>query len=171
MRFVDLLKTTVLLSMGAATTLAVVCVAAASADFDDTVVPVSAGWWVLAGLLGTWLGRQRSTLAPIARLLADAKVAKNLPEHRPAAVILNRLWPMVLLVLLSAGLAVLFPQVPGVATGFFVLWSLYWRNQAAAVTAVEERDGVTFYVERTSSIRPIELVRTHGLRREVPTGG
>ena len=31
------------------------------------------------------------------------------------------------------------------------------------------RDGVTFYVERTSPVRPMELVRTPGLRREVPS--
>jgi hypothetical protein len=168
-RFVELLRTTVLLSMGAATTLAVVCVAAASIEVDERVVTVSAAWWLIAGVIGTWLGRRTSTLPAIARALADATVATTLPEHRPGSVILNRLWPMILLVVLASGLAILFPQVPGVAAGFFVLWALYWRNQGAAVVAVEERDGVIFYVERTSPVAPIRLTRTHGLRRETPT--
>jgi hypothetical protein len=169
LRFVDLLKTTVLLSMGAATTLAVLCVAAATADYDEQVVLISAGWWVIAGVLGTVLGRPRTTLPAIGRLLADAKVAKSLPEHRPSAVLANRLWPMVLLVVVAGGLAVVFPQLPGIAAGFFIVWALYWRNQASAVSLVEERDGVTFYVDRTSPVRPVQLVRTHGFRREVPT--
>jgi hypothetical protein len=44
-----------------------------------------------------------------------------------------------------------------------------WRKQDGAVQAIEERDGVTFYVERTSPVRPIQLVRTPGFRREVPS--
>jgi hypothetical protein len=168
-KFTDLLKTTVLLSMGAATTLAVLCVLAASAGFDDRAVPISAAWWVVAGVWGGFLGRRTATLPAIGRLLAEAKVAKTLPEHRPGAILLNRLWPMVVLVVLAGGLAVLFPQVPGLAAGFFILWALYWRNQGSAVQLVEERDGVTFYVERTSPVKPISLLRSHGFRREVPT--
>lgn len=56
-----------------------------------------------------------------------------------------------------------------VACGFAIIWSLAWRRQDAAVLAIEERDGVTFYVERTSPIGPMRLVRTPGFRREVPT--
>jgi hypothetical protein len=37
------------------------------------------------------------------------------------------------------------------------------------VVAFVARDGSTFYVERTSPVRPIRLVRTPGFRREVPT--
>ena len=43
--------------------------------------------------------------------------------------------------------------------------ALAWRRQDAAVTAIEERDGVAFYVERTSPFQPIQLVRTPGFRR------
>ena len=32
------------------------------------------------------------------------------------------------------------------------------------MTAIEERDGVRFYVERTSPLKPIRLVRTPGFR-------
>ena len=35
--------------------------------------------------------------------------------------------------------------------------------------AIEQRDGVKFYVVPTSALRPIELVRTPGLR-SVPRG-
>jgi hypothetical protein len=46
--------------------------------------------------------------------------------------------------------------------------ALYWRRQDAAVTAIEERDGAAFFVERTSPVRPIQLVRTPGFRRIGP---
>jgi hypothetical protein len=54
--------------------------------------------------------------------------------------------------------------VPAVATGFAIIWALGWRRQASAVTAIEERDGARFYVERTSPLQPIRLVRTPGFR-------
>ena len=33
---------------------------------------------------------------------------------------------------------------------------------ASAVAAIEERDGVRFYIDRTSPVHPIQLVRTPG---------
>jgi hypothetical protein len=168
-RFVDLLKSTVMLSAGAATMLAIVTVIGATTDRDDTLVLIATGWWVAASLIGVLLGRRAQVTAPIGRLLADAKVATMLPEHRPAAVILNRLWPLLVSTVAGGAVGFVFPQVPAVACGFAIIWSLAWRRQDSAVLAVEERDGVTFYVERTSPVRPMQLVRTPGLRREVPT--
>lgn len=169
MRFVDLLKSTVMLSAGAATMLAIVTVIGATSDHDDTLVLIATGWWVAASLIGVLLGRRPQVTAPIGRLLADAKLATMLPEHRPAAVILNRLWPLLISTVAAGAIGFVFPQVPAVACGFAIIWSLAWRRQDSAVLAVEERDGVTFYVERTSPVRPMQLVRTPGLRREVPT--
>jgi hypothetical protein len=168
-RFVDLLKTTVMLSAGAATMLAIITVIGATGDHDDTLVLVATGWWVAASLIGVLLGRRAQVTAPIGRLLADAKLATMLPEHRPASVVLNRLWPLLVSTVAGGAVGFVFPQVPAVACGFAIIWSLAWRRQDSAVLAVEERDGVTFYVERTSPVRPMQLVRTPGLRREVPT--
>jgi hypothetical protein len=169
LRFVDLLKTTVMLSAGAATMLAIVTVIAATGDRDDALVLIGAGWWVAASIIGALLGRRGQVTAQIGRLLADAKVATMMPEHRPGAVVVNRLWPLLLSTVAAGAVGFVFPQVPAVACGFAVIWSLAWRRQDAAVLAIEERDGVTFYVERTSPIRPMRLVRTPGFRREVPT--
>jgi hypothetical protein len=168
-RFVDLLKTTVMLSAGAATMLAIITVVSGTRDSDDTLVLVGAGWWVAASLIGILLGRRGQVTQPIGRLLADAKVATMLPEHRPAAVVLNRLWPLLISTVAAGALGFIFPQVPAVACGFAIIWSLAWRRQDSAVLAIEERDGVTYYVERTSPVRPMQLVRTPGFRREVPT--
>jgi hypothetical protein len=168
-RFVDLLKTTVMLSAGAATMLAIVTVIAATGDRDDTLVLIGAGWWLVASVIGALLGRRGQVTAQIGRLLADAKMATMLPEHRPAAVVLNRLWPLLVSTVAAGAVGFLFPQVPAVACGFAVIWSLAWRRQDAAVLAIEERDGVTFFVERTSPVRPMRLLRTPGFRREVPT--
>jgi hypothetical protein len=168
-RFVDLLKTTVMLSAGAATTLAIVTVIAATADRDDTIVLIGAGWWLVAAVIGALVGRRNQVTPPIARLLADAKTATMMPEHRPAAVVLNRLWPLLLSTVAAGAIGFVFAQVPMVACGFAVIWSLAWRRQDGAVLAIEERDGVTYYVERTSPVRAMRLVRTPGFRREVPT--
>ena len=169
MRFVDLLKTTVMLSAAAATMLAVITVIGATHDRNDTLVLIGAGWWLAAALIGILFGRRDRVTAPIGRLLADAKQATMLPEHRPAAVILNRLWPLLASTVAAGAIGFIFPQVPAVACGFAVIWALAWRRQDAAVLAIEERDGVSYYVERTSPVRPMQLVRTPGFRREVPT--
>jgi hypothetical protein len=168
-RFVDLLRTTVLLSAGAATTLAVITVAAATAQGDDGVVVVAAGWWFVAALIGAFVGRRAQVSPQIGRLLANAKAATMMPEHRPGAVLVNRLWPLLLSTIIGGALGFLAPQIPGIATGFAVIWALAWRRQESAVRAIEERDGVTFYIEPSSPVHPLQLIRTPGFRREVPT--
>jgi hypothetical protein len=163
-RFVDFLKTTVLLSAGAATALAAVTVLAASASSDARLVAIAVGWWVIAALIGLRMGRRAETNPPIARLLSGAKVSTTLPEHHPSAILLNRLWPLLLSTLAAGGLAFLAPQIPGIAAGFAIIWALAWRRQHAAVAAIEERDGARFYVRRTSPVRPIALERTPGFK-------
>jgi hypothetical protein len=174
MRFVDFLRVTTLLSAGAASLLASLCVIGASADGDASIVLIAAGWWAIAAVLGLLAGRRNATTPPIARLLADSRAATMMPDVRPGATIVNRLWPLFLLGLASGVIAFLAPQVPGIAAGFLIAVALYWRRQDAAVEAIEERDGVTFYVERTSPVRPMQLVRIPGFRRErllTPTAG
>jgi hypothetical protein len=163
-RFVDFLKTTVLLSAGAATALAAVTVLAASASSDARLVAIAVGWWVIAALIGLRMGRRAETNPPIARLLSGAKVSTTLPEHHPSAILLNRLWPLLLSTLAAGGLAFLAPQIPGIAAGFAIIWALAWRRQHAAVAAIEERDGARFYVRRTSPVGPIALERTPGFK-------
>jgi len=163
-RFADFLRTTVLISAAAASALAAVTVAGAAGTGDTLVVPIAAGWWVIAGLLGVWLGRRSGASHPIASLLANARTQASLPELNPARTVLNRLWPLLLSTIGAGALAFVLPQVPAIATGFAVIWSLAWRRQASAVTAIEERDGARFYVVRTSPLQPIKLVRTPGFR-------
>ena len=169
MRFVDFLRSTVLLSAGAATTLGVLTLIAATRDQDDQVALYATGWWVMATLIGTWVGRRNEVNPPIARLLADAKAATMMPDVRPGATMVNRLWPMLLVVIVAGALTFLGPQIPGIAAGFTIIWALAWRRQESAVSAIEERDGVTFFIEKTSPLRPIQLMRLPGFRRERPT--
>ena len=164
MRFTDFLRVTVLISAGAASALAAVTVAGATGAGDALTVPIAAAWWAVAALFGIWLGRRADATPPIASLLANARMATSLPEVSPTRTILNRLWPLVLSTLGAGALSFLLPQVPAVATGFAIIWALAWRRQAGAVAAIEERDGVRFYVQRTSPLRPIQLVRTPGFR-------
>ncbi|MGA2320426.1 MAG: hypothetical protein ABSG95_06755 [Solirubrobacteraceae bacterium] len=164
MRFVDFLRTTVLLSAGAATALAAVTVLAAGAAAKEPLVPVAIGWWLLAAVIGLLLGRRAETNPPIAHLLSGAKASTTMPEHRPGSILVNRLWPLLLFTLLAGGLAFLAPQIPGIAAGFAIIWALAWRRQDAAVAAIEERDGACFFVRRTSPTRPMSLERTPGFK-------
>jgi hypothetical protein len=169
-RFVDFLKTTVLLSAGAATALAAVTVLAAAGTSNSLLVAGAAGWWVVAALIGLRMGRRAETNSPIARLLAGAKVTTTLPELNPASILINRLWPLLLVTIVAGGLAFLAPQIPGIGAGFGIIWALAWRRQDAAVAAIEERDGALFYVRRTSLARPMALDRAPGFKALRTTG-
>ena len=164
MRFSDLLRTTVMLCAAAATLLAVVTAAGANESGNALLVPVAAGWWVIAALAGARIGRRDTTSRQIAILLASARTQTMLPEINPGRVVLNRLWPIIVCTVGAGAVAFAYPQVPAIATGFAIIWAMAWRRQSAAVTAIEERDGARFYVEHTSSLRPIRLVRTPGFR-------
>jgi hypothetical protein len=161
-RFGDFLKATVLLSAGSATALAAITVIGMSQEPDGLLIAVSVGWWALAALIGLALGRRAETSPPIARLLAGARSQTSLPELQPGRTLLNRLWPLLISTLGAGVLAVFQPQVAGIAAGFAIIWALAWRRQEAAVAAIEERDGVRFYVDRTSPLSPIQLIRTPG---------
>ncbi len=168
MRFGDFLRTAILLFAGAATACAVVAVAGAKGKDDNTLLYIAVAWWVIAALIGLWLGRGVHTLDGIARLMADARNSQSLPEIQPGRILFNRMWALALATIATGGLAWLIPQVPAIGAGFFLLAALWWRRQPSAVQAVEERDGVRFYVERTSPFEPTKLIRTPGFRKNEP---
>jgi hypothetical protein len=177
MRFRDFLRTAVLLYGGAATALAAVSVVGAGRTDDSRLVFVALGWWVLAAVSGLWMGRGATTTPGIAGLLADSRRAMALPEQEPGTVLFTRLWPLALLAVAAGALGFFFPPVPAVAVGYALLVALLWRKQSAAVQAIEGRDGVEFWVERSPALGPPRLVRVPGLRKieaeepAVPLGG
>jgi hypothetical protein len=166
--FTDFLRTTVLLSSGAGTALAFVAIAGARADDDTTSLLFALGWWVVAALIGLWVGRRAEVTEAIGRLLASSRATQTLPELQPGAVVFNRLWALIAVTLLSGGAAFLVPRLPAIAAGFSLLLALAWRRQSRAVEAIEQRDGVRFYVENTSPFKPTQLVRTPWIRRNEP---
>ena len=168
MRFPDFLRTAILLFAGAATACAIVAIAGAQADDNTTLVYVALAWWFVAAVLGVWLGRGSRPLEGIGRMLADARSSQALPEIEAGRVIVNRMWTLALATIAAGGLAFVIPQVPAIATGFFLLAALWWRRQPGAVLAIEERDGVRFYVERGSPFEPTKLIRTPGFRKNEP---
>jgi hypothetical protein len=168
LRFPDFLKTAVLLFGGAATALAIVAIAGATANNDATTVYIAAVWWVLSAVVGLWIGRRPSTTEGIARMMADAKNQSALPEQRPGAIVVNRLWLLGLTTISAGAVAFLAPQVPAILAGYCIGVALAWRRQALAVEAVEGRDGVRFYVEPGSAFAATKLVRTPGFRRIEP---
>lgn len=171
MLYTDLLRLTVLLVGGMATALAAVGVLAANQDSDTTTLIVAAAWWVIAAGVGLYLGSPERAADGVSRALAGARVAVSLPPESPGRIAFARLWPLGLVALAAAGVAWLWPQVPVIGAGYAILVALQWRNREAAVTGIEDRDGVRFYVEPSSAFDPVRLVRTPGLSRDrMPAG-
>jgi hypothetical protein len=171
MTFTDLLRLTVLLTGGVATALGAVTVIAVNRSDDTTTLIVAAAWWTVAVVAGMLLGRRQRAVEGMARVLASARTATSLPAETEVRIALGRLWPIGLFALVCGGLAVIWPQVAAIGAGYALLASLSWRFREAAVTAIEDRDGVRFYVEPTSALRPVRLVRTPGLGRDRSPAG
>jgi hypothetical protein len=167
-RFREFLRVSVLIYAAAATVLAVVSIVGATRADTNTLVYVAAIWWCVAVLAGLWLGHRFETTEGVGKLLAEARSTNTLPELEPGAVIFNRLWPVALATVVAGGVGFFLPQVPVVATGFFLLVGLAWRRQSSAVAAIEGRDGVEFWFDRSSPFGPPKLLRLPGLRRIEP---
>ncbi|MEJ7749908.1 MAG: hypothetical protein WKF32_00470 [Thermoleophilaceae bacterium] len=165
MRFGDFLRTAVLLFGAAGTALAVAAVAGATRDDDTLALAVAVSWWGVAAVAGLWLGRRLAPTPGIGRLLSGARSTNTLPELEPGTVIFNRLWPLGLFTIAAGAVAFLVPPVPAIAAGYAIGVSLTWRKQAAAVQAMEERDGVQFHFDKSSPFGAPKLVRTPGLRK------
>lgn len=169
MLFRDFLKVAVMLFGGAGTALAIVAIAGASGEDTNLPIYIAVGWWAVAACAGLWLGRRNVPTQQIGRLLAAARNTNQLPEVEPGAIVFNRLWPLAAVTLISVGVAFLLPQIPAIAAGYAIAVALTWRKQAAAVEAIEGRDGVRFYFDRTPAFGAPKLLRTPGLRKIEPT--
>jgi hypothetical protein len=171
MRFRELLRASVLLFAGAASSLAVVSIYGTTQEEDNTLLYVALGWWLVAAVAGLWVGRRLRATPGIARLLADARSTTTLPELEPGSVMFNRLWPLGVFAIGAAAIGLVLPSVPAVATGYALLVSLSWRRQASAVEAIEHRDGIEYWLDRSSPFSPPRLVRVPGLRKIEPQPG
>jgi hypothetical protein len=167
-RFVDFLRVSVLLFAGAGTALAIVAIAGATADDDTVALIVAVAWWALASVAGLWMGRRLEPSPGIGRLLAGARATNTLPEVEPGPILFNRLWPLALFSVACGAVAFLVPQIPAIAAGYAIAVALTWRKQSSAVQAVEDRDGVRFYLDRSSPFGPPKLLRTPWARKVEP---
>jgi hypothetical protein len=163
MPYTDLLRLTVFLAGGEATALAAVTVLSAGGKDDTLTLLVAAGWWPLAVAIGLYLGRPARTAEGVRGALGAARTAVSLPEENPNRIALERLWPIGITALAAGAIGFFFPGVTAIGAGWALLAALAWRRREPAVLAVEQRDGVKFYVEPGSALRPVSLVRTPGL--------
>jgi hypothetical protein len=164
MPYTDLLRITVLLTGAEATALAAITAIAANHDNDTRTLIVAAAWWLIAVVVGFYLGRPNRVRDGTRDALARAKTATSLPPETPARISFGRLWPIGLTAVGAGTLGVFFPGVAAIAAGYALLVSLAWHSREPTVLAIEQRDGVKFYVVPNSAFRPIQLVRTPGLR-------
>jgi hypothetical protein len=166
MPYTDLLRVTVFLTGAEATALGAIAAIGANRDGDATTVLVAAAWWLVSLGAGIYLGRPERAAEDVRDALARARTATSLPQESAARIAAGRLWPIVLTALLAGGLGLLFPGVAVIGAGYALIVSLAWHTREAAVLGIEHRDGVKFYVVPTSALRPVELVRTPGLRSD-----
>jgi hypothetical protein len=166
MPYTDLLRLSVFLTAGEATALGAIAAIAAGQEATATTLIVAAVWWSAALAIGLYLGRPRRAADGIRDALAAAKTATSLPAETPSRIALGRLWPIGATALAAGVLGIFFPGVAIIGAGYALLVSLAWHSHEAAVLAIEQRDGVRFYVVPNSALRPVELVRTPGLRTD-----
>jgi hypothetical protein len=164
--YTDLLRVTVFVTGAEATALGAITAIGANREGDSTVILVAAAWWLLSLAIGIYLGRPSRAADDVRDALSRARTATSLPQETPARIALGRLWPIGVTAILAGGLGLFFPGVAVIGAGYALIVSLAWHTREAAVLAIEQRDGVKFYVVPNSALEPIELVRTPGLRSD-----
>jgi hypothetical protein len=166
MPYTDLLRVTVFLTGAEATVLGAITALGASRQNDTTTVLVAAAWWLISLSIGFYLGRPDRAYQDMRDTLSRARMATSLPSETPARIAAGRLWPVFLTAVLAGGLGLFFPGVAVIGAGYALIVSLAWHTREGAVLAIEQRDGVKFYVVPNSALAPVELVRAPGLRSD-----
>jgi hypothetical protein len=166
MPYTDLLRVTVFLTAAEATVLGAITALSAGRVDDTTSVIVAAAWWLVALILGLYLGRPSRAADGVRDVLARARTATSLPEETPARISAARLWPIGVTAILAGALGLVFPGVAAIGAGYALLVALELRSREGAVLGIEQRDGVKFYVVPNSALRPVQLVRSPGLRSD-----
>ncbi len=166
MPYTDLLRVTVFITGAEATALGTIAALGANREGDETTILVAAVWWLASLAIGIYLGRPARAAEGVREALAHARTAASLPSETPARIAIGRLWPIALTAVIAGGLGLFFPGVAVVGAGYALIVSLAWHTREAAVLGIEHRDGVKFYVVPSSALKPIELVRTPGLRSD-----
>jgi hypothetical protein len=164
--YTDLLRITVFITGAEATALGAITAIGANREGDTTVILVAAAWWLASLAIGFYLGRPARAAGDVRDALARARTATSLPQETPARIAIGRLWPIGVTAIVAGGLGLFFPGVAVIGAGYALIVSLAWHTREAAVLAVEQRDGVKFYVVPSSALRPVELVRSPGLRSD-----
>jgi hypothetical protein len=164
--YTELLRFTVFVTGAEATILGAISAISVGGDPSPTTAIVALAWWAIALILGFWLGRPERAREDMRDPLAKAKMATSLPSESPTRIAIGRLWPIALTAVVAGGLGLFFPGVAIIGTGYALIVSLSWHTREAAVQAIEERDGVRFFVVPTSALSPVKLVRTPGLRSD-----
>ena len=168
MLFSELLRVTVLLVAGVATALGALSVLLAQRELSTLTLAVAGGWWLVAAVLGLAYGGSARAAQAITPVLAAARTTTSLPSETAGQVAFRRLWPIGAFAGVCGIAGVLAPQVAAIGAGYAILIALAWRRREDAVRAIEDRDGVRFYVEPTSAFEPVRLLRTPGLYRDRP---
>jgi hypothetical protein len=164
--YTDLLRVTVFITGAEATALGAITAIGANRDGDSSVILVAAAWWLISLAVGFYLGRPERAAADVRDALARARTATSLPQETPGRIAAGRLWPIALTAIVAGGLGLFFPGVAVIGAGYALIVSLAWHTREAAVLGIEHRDGVKFYVVPNSALKPVELVRTPGLRSD-----
>ncbi len=166
MPYTELLRLTVLITGAEASVLAAVSAISVGGEPGPTTIIVAVAWWLISLILGLWLGRPERAREDVRDPLSRAKTATSLPVESAGRITLQRLWPIAITAVIAGGLGLFFPGVAIIGTGYALIVSLSWHTREAAVQAIEERDGVRFYVLPGSALKPIQLTRTPGLRSD-----
>ncbi|HET7510244.1 MAG TPA: hypothetical protein VFJ65_08365 [Solirubrobacterales bacterium] len=166
MPYTDLLRVSVFITAAEATALGAITAVGANREGEAWIVLVAGAWWLVSLGIGFYLSRPTRAAEDVRDALARARTATSLPDQTPARIAFTRLWPIALTAIAAGILGLFFPGVAAVGAGYALIVSLAWHTREAAVLGIESRDGVKFYVVPTNAMRPIELVRTPGLRSD-----
>lgn len=159
MRFCEYLRTTVMLLATTSIALLVIAISAIVRESSSVLLIFTVVWTVASVAIGMWIGRAGAAMESIRVMLSRSRPEPVFPKIEPGAVLVTRLWPVLVIALAAAIASIWFPSLAIATSGYGLIWSLSWRKQALAVEAIEERDAVHFWIVRTPVFSRPKLVR------------
>lgn len=159
MRFCEYLRTTVMLLATTSIALLVIAISAIVRESSSVLLIFTIVWTVASVAIGMWIGRGGAAMESIRVMLSRSRPEPVFPKIEPGAVLITRLWPVLVIALAAAIASIWFPSLAIATSGYGLIWALSWRKQALAVEAIEERDAVHFWIVRTPVFSRPKLVR------------
>ena len=110
--------------------LLVIAISAIVRESSSVLLIFTLAWTIVSVSIGLWIGRDGAAMESIRVMLSRSRPEPVFPKIEPGAVLITRLWPVLVIALAAAIASIWFPSLAIATSGYGLIWSLSWRKQS-----------------------------------------